>query len=223
MNTFKKYKTQTAKQAYPLDLVVLISGSGSNLQAIIDHIQEGKLDARISAVISDKEGAYGLVRARNASIPTTTCCLQHFSSKQEYERELANLISQYQPDLLVLAGFMKILSADFIEGFPSRILNIHPSLLPKFKGLSTHQRAINAGEVSHGATVHIVTPDLDSGPIVLQSEVIIDDDDDAEILGKKVLKKEHMLYSRAIQYFADNPGILGKGTTFPIQTYISPE
>ncbi len=201
----------------PLKLVFLISGNGSNLQAIIDNINQGKLNAIISTVISDKEDSYGLTRATKASIPTELCLRQHFPSKQEHEQALATLVSKYQPDLVVLAGFMKKLSAEFIYRFPSKILNIHPSLLPKFKGLNTHQRAIDAKESEHGATVHVVTPDLDSGPIIIQSAVSITAEDTAETLGNKVLETEHIIYSQVIQYLAETPQALKSLATLSMQ------
>ena len=185
-----------------LSLVVLISGSGSNLQSIIDNIGSGELDARIAAVISNREDAYGLERAREAGIATAV--LSHKGrSRREYDTELASLVAEYQPDLVVLAGFMRILSESFIDKFEGRIVNIHPSLLPRHKGLDTHQRVIDAGDTVHGASVHFVTAKLDDGPIILQAEVDVEPGDNASTLQQKVLRQEHVIYPRAIQLIAE--------------------
>ncbi len=190
-------------RSHPLKLVVLISGSGSNLQAIIDHIDQGKLDAEILHVFSDNKQAFGLQRAIRAGLTTGTLCRNDFVSAVEHQNALADGINQHDPDLIILAGFMRILLPSFVNRFRGKILNIHPSLLPKFKGLDTHQRALEAGEKRHGATVHFVTAELDSGPVVVQSSVTITDDDTAKTLQQKVLETEHLIYSRAIQWFAE--------------------
>ena len=190
-------------RSHPLKLVVLISGGGSNLQAIIDHIDQGKLDAEICHVFSDNKQAFGLQRATRAGLMTGTLCRNDFVSAAEHQNALADCIEEHDPDLIILAGFMRILLPSFVNRFRGKILNIHPSLLPKFKGLNTHQRAIEAGEKRHGATVHFVTAELDSGPVVVQSSVAITDDDTANTLQQKVLETEHVIYSRAIQWFAE--------------------
>ena len=215
MNTPEKSRsTGLQAQDNQLKLVVLISGSGSNLQAIIDHSRKGALNAQVVAVISDQPGAYGLTRAENASIPAFACPASDFECRREHEQALEAMIMDHEPDLLILAGFMRILSPRFVDHFPIRILNIHPSLLPKLKGLHTHQRAIDSGEKHHGATVHIVTPDLDSGPIIAQTAIAISRADNAETLGEKVLIEEHALYSASIQYFTENPDLLPKHVPF---------
>ncbi len=190
-------------RSHPLKLVVLISGSGSNLQAIIDHIDQGKLDAEILHVISDNKQAFGLQRAIRAGLTTGTLCRNDFVSAAEHQNALADHIDQHDPDLIILAGFMRILLPSFVNRFRGKILNIHPSLLPKFKGLDTHQRALEAGEKRHGATVHFVTAELDSGPVIVQSSVTITDDDTAKTLQQKVLETEHVIYARAIQWLAE--------------------
>jgi phosphoribosylglycinamide formyltransferase-1 len=176
-----------------MKIVVLLSGSGSNLQAIIDS----KV-ANIQAVISNKADAYGLERAKKANIKTHIVEHQNLS-REEFDEKLKTTINLYQPDLIVLAGFMRILTTEFINTFKNKIINIHPSLLPKFKGLNTHQRAIDAGEKEHGATVHLVSSELDSGKILAQIKVTIEPNDTAETLAKKVLKQEHIIYSKTIK------------------------
>jgi phosphoribosylglycinamide formyltransferase-1 len=178
-------------------LVILISGSGSNLQSIIDNSE--KIGVKIACVISNNPNAFGLERAKNACIPT--CIIEHgkFSSRELFDTELAKKIKTFNPKLIILAGFMRILSKDFVQQFPNKILNIHPSLLPKFKGLNTHKRAIEAGETHAGASVHFVTPELDDGEIILQKNVIISPEDNDKSLAKKVLQQEHILYPQAIQ------------------------
>ena len=179
------------------DVVVLISGSGSNLQSIIDHADN--IGIHIRCVISNKANAFGLQRAKKAGIQTLVITHQNFATREAFDQQLARNIRQFNPVLIILAGFMRILSAAFIAEFAGKILNIHPSLLPKFKGLNTHQRAIDAGDSVAGATVHFVTNELDSGAIILQASVAIDADDNAKTLANKVLKQEHQLYPKAIQ------------------------
>lgn len=183
-------------------IVVLISGNGSNLQAIIDQIDAGTISAQIVAVISNKEAAFGLERAKNAHIATEVVNNKQFDSREEYDKALADRIDQYQPDLVVLAGFMRILTPEFVNHYLGRMINIHPSLLPKFRGLNTHQRAIDGGEIVHGASVHFVTPELDDGPVVVQSIVQIQKNDSAQSLANKVHKEEHKIYPLAISWFA---------------------
>ncbi len=180
-------------------LVVLISGNGSNLQSIIDHIQAGTLDARIMAVISNRADAFGLERARAAGIEALTMDPAEYSSACGFDHDLAKTVSRYQPRLIVLAGYMRILGADFVDRFEGKIVNIHPSLLPKYKGLNTHQRAIDAGDSEHGASVHYVTCELDDGPIIIQQRVEISPQDTAATLQKKVHQAEHRIYPIAIQ------------------------
>jgi phosphoribosylglycinamide formyltransferase-1 len=183
-------------------LVVLVSGGGSNLQAIIDAIDHKKLDAHIALVISDRENAYALTRARNAKIPALFLNPKQDTGRTEFEATLTKKVLAADPDLIILAGFMRILSGSFVEEFQGKIINIHPSLLPAHRGLDTHQRAINAGDKIHGATVHFVTEELDDGPIILQATVPVCETDSADSLKKKVLQQEHVIYPSAIQLIA---------------------
>lgn len=184
-----------------LPVVVLISGGGTNLQSIIDARQAG-LAIDIRAVISNKGDAYGLERARNAGIETAVLDHNAFSDRDLYDAALIQLIDRYEPELLVLAGFMRILTDDFVRHYEGRMFNIHPSLLPKFKGLHTHRRAIEAGESEHGASVHFVTPELDGGPVIIQASVPVLEGDDESTLAKRVLEQEHRIYPQAIEWFA---------------------
>lgn len=186
-----------------LRLVVLLSGSGSNLQAIIDACREGRIDAEVVAVISNRPDAYGLERARRAGIPAEVVDHTAFADREGFEHELMAHIDRYKPDLVVLAGFMRILTADFVGHYKGRMLNIHPSLLPHFQGLHTHRRALEAGYTHHGASVHFVTEELDGGPIVLQAEVPVLPDDDEQTLAARVLEQEHRIYPTVIQWFAE--------------------
>ena len=183
--------------------VVLISGRGSNLQAIIDAVASGAITARIAAVISNRADAAGLRLAAAANIPHIIVEAQAGQSREDYDRTLIANIDALGADFIVLAGFMRILSDAFIAHYANRILNIHPSLLPEFKGLNTHRRALAAGVRKHGASVHFVNAELDSGDIVLQSEVEIQTDDDEHSLAARVLKAEHEIYPRVIQWYVE--------------------
>lgn len=182
-------------------IVVLISGGGSNLQAIIDASLDGRIRGRIAAVISNKSGAYGLERAKKADIPTRVIDHTEFEDRESFDTALGDLIEEFTPNLIILAGFMRILTEDFVRRFEGRMLNIHPSLLPKYRGLHTHQRAIEAGDEIHGASVHFVTPELDGGPPVLQAEVPILAGDTPEKLASRVLEQEHIIYPIATDWF----------------------
>ena len=184
-------------------LVILISGSGSNLQAFIDATAAGTLEAEISCVICNKADAYGLQRAKNAGIETAVVSHKDFDSREAFDAVLAERIKSFNPDLVILAGFMRILTTGFVESFTGKLLNIHPSLLPKYTGLNTHQRAIDAGDDYAGVTVHFVTPELDGGPPIIQAEIAIAADDDAQSLAAKVLEKEHVIYPMATQWYLD--------------------
>jgi phosphoribosylglycinamide formyltransferase-1 len=184
-------------------LVVLISGGGSNLQSFIDQIANGTLNADITAVFSNKAQAYGLQRATDAGISTEVVDHTQFDSRESFDTELMKRIDIYQPDLVILAGFMRILTPSFVQHFQGRLLNIHPSLLPKYPGLNTHQRAIDAGDSQAGATVHFVTEELDGGPAIIQAAVPILKGDDSTILAKRILAKEHNIYPLAAQWFAE--------------------
>ena len=183
-------------------IVVLISGNGSNLQAIIDQINAGLIPAQIVAVISNKENAFGLQRAKNSGIAIEVIANKDHADRAKYDKALAQCIERYQPDLIALAGFMRILTSDFVHHFHGKMLNIHPSLLPKFKGLNTHQRALDNSETQHGASVHFVTPELDGGPVIVQSATNILQNDSAESLAKRVHAIEHNIYPLAISWFS---------------------
>ena len=185
----------------PLRLVVLISGRGSNMVAIQQAITAGQLEARIVAVISNDANAAGLIVAKKAGIPTDIISHQDYDDRIQFDQALAQSVQRYAPDLVILAGFMRILTADFVAQFEGKLLNIHPSLLPAFKGLNTHQRAIDAKVTEHGATVHFVTAALDAGPILLQTKVAVQPDDDAKALAARVLEQEHQLYPAAINHY----------------------
>jgi len=188
--------------AEPCRLVVLISGSGSNLQALIDAIARGDLAATVAGVVSNKADAFGLERARAAGIPTSVIDHRQFGSREQFDAELCARVQDFRPDLVVLAGFMRILTPVFLRPFVGRLINIHPSLLPKYPGLCTHQRALDAGDAEAGATVHFVTEELDGGPAIVQASVPVLADDSAEQLTARVLQVEHRLYPIAVQWFA---------------------
>ena len=188
-------------------IVVLISGSGSNLQALMDKLHKQQINnqhVEIVAVISNKADAYGLERAREANIPAILVASKGVASREQYDALLAAELEQLQPDLILLAGFMRILTSDFVNQYQGKMLNIHPSLLPKYPGVNTHQRAIDAGDKAHGATVHFVTPELDSGPTVLQAKVPIFTEDTAQDLAERVLTQEHQIYALAASWFVSN-------------------
>ncbi|MGB0467645.1 MAG: phosphoribosylglycinamide formyltransferase [Pontibacterium sp.] len=185
----------------PKRIVVLISGSGSNLQAIIDATRKGRINGQIVAVISNKDNVFGLERAANASIPARVLDHKSFDSRESFDAEMMALIDSYDADLVVLAGFMRILTAGFVRHYEGRMFNIHPSLLPKYKGLNTHQRALDAGDDEHGCTVHFVTAELDGGPPVVQGRVSINPDDSHDSLQQKVHVREHQIYPLAVEWF----------------------
>ncbi len=186
----------------PLPVVVLISGSGSNLQAIIDAERRREIEIEIKAVISNRPGVLGLERAERAGIETRVIDHKEYADRRSFDTALAQAIDRYQPGLVVLAGFMRILTPEFVEHYLGRMLNIHPSLLPSFQGLNTHQRALDAGVAEHGVSVHFVTPELDGGPVVARASVPVRADDSAETLAARVLKEEHRIYPEAIGLFA---------------------
>jgi phosphoribosylglycinamide formyltransferase-1 len=186
----------------PLSLVILISGRGSNMVSIVEAIQHDNLPAQVSAVISNRPQAPGLDYAAAQYIPTTTIDHQAYDDRLSFDHALAEEVNKYQPDLVILAGFMRILTPEFVQQFSGKLINIHPSLLPKFTGLNTHQRAIDAGEAEHGASIHYVTEELDGGPVVLQARVTVLPDDTSDTLAKRVLAEEHKLYPEAIRQIA---------------------
>ncbi|HED35884.1 MAG TPA: phosphoribosylglycinamide formyltransferase [Gammaproteobacteria bacterium] len=185
-----------------LNIVVLISGSGSNLQAIINAINENRLHARISTVVSNRPDVKGLARARAAGINTQCIDHQQFESREAFDQQLIQAIDPHKPDLIVLAGFMRILSNDFVNHYAGRMLNIHPSLLPDFRGLNTHQRALDAGVTQHGVSIHYVNNELDGGPVVLQAVVDVSGDDTRESLQQKIHQQEHIIYPMVIEWVA---------------------
>ena len=185
-------------------IVVLISGSGSNLQAIIDACSSGFIPGKISAVIANKASAYGLVRASDAGITTQVLSHKTYASRDRYDEALIDAIDQHQPDLVVLAGFMRIITPAFVQHYAGRLLNIHPSLLPKYQGLNTHQRAIDAGDTEHGCSVHFVTEQLDGGPVVLQAKVPLFSEDDVATLSERVHEQEHRIYPLVVRWFCQN-------------------
>ena len=183
---------------------VLVSGGGTNLQSIIDKIHLGDCAAEIECVVSNVADVYALTRAGNANIPHHVISHKEFSSRAEFEQALIKTLDSYEVDIIVLAGFMRVLESTFISHYPGRILNIHPSLLPKYSGLNTHQRALKNGDSSHGCSVHFATTELDGGPVILQSSVPVLDNDDAEILAKRVLQQEHIIYPKCVQWLCEN-------------------
>lgn len=189
-------------------LVVLISGFGSNLQAIIDAINNQQLSAKIVAVISSRPDAYGLQRAEKEKIPTHVVAKKSFSNSEEYNSALQKSIDQYQPDLIVLAGFMQILDSKLVKKYAGKIINIHPSLLPKYPGLHTHEKVISAGDKEHGVTIHYVTGDLDAGPIIIQKKFTVAENDTAETLKKRAHELEHELYPLVIHGIIEGKIIL---------------
>ncbi|MCY1296626.1 Phosphoribosylglycinamide formyltransferase [compost metagenome] len=186
----------------PCNVVVLISGSGSNLQALIDDLRAGDTPARIQAVISNRADAYGLERARAAGIATAVLDHKAFDGREAFDAALVECIDTYRPDLVVLAGFMRILTPGFVRHYHGRLLNIHPSLLPRYKGLHTHQRALEAGDAEHGCSVHFVTEELDGGPLVVQAVIPVLADDTPDRLAQRVHQQEHRIYPLAVRWFA---------------------
>jgi phosphoribosylglycinamide formyltransferase-1 len=186
----------------PCNVVVLISGSGSNLQALIDSTSHNH-PMRICAVISNRADAFGLTRAEAAGIPTRVLDHKLYADRESFDQALIETIDSFDTQLVVLAGFMRILSGGFVRHYAGRLLNIHPSLLPKFKGMHTHQRALQAGELEHGCSVHFVTEELDGGPLVLQAVIPIETGDSAETLAQRVHTQEHLIYPQAVRWFAE--------------------
>ena len=184
-------------------IVVLISGSGSNLQALIDAVAKEEITGSIKAVISNKADVLGLERAQKAGIDTHVVDHKKYDNRDVFDGDLIRQIEQYQPDLIVLAGFMRILTESFVRRYEGRMLNIHPSLLPKYPGLNTHQRALDAGDSEHGVTVHFVTAELDSGPNIIQAKVPTLKQDTAETLAKRIQQQEHIIYPIAVKWFVD--------------------
>lgn len=185
-------------------LVVLVSGGGSNLQSIIDACANQSVNATISAVISNNPNAGGLERAARGNIPNIALDHRAFDSRETFDQALSELIDSFAPDLVILAGFMRILTPEFVDHYLGKMMNIHPSLLPAYPGLHTHRRAIEAGESKAGATVHFVTPELDGGPAIIQAQVAISAMETEDSLAAKVLIHEHQIYPKAIEWFCED-------------------
>lgn len=191
-----------------LKIVVLISGHGSNLQAIIDALESRNLNAKITAIISNKANAGGLERARKHGIPAYVISKQKNQSRDDYDVRLGEVLDRLDPDLIVLAGFMRILSSKLVNQFRGKMINIHPSLLPKYRGTNTHERALTANESEHGCSIHFVTPELDGGPVIAQARFPINTNDNIETLSACVQQLEHKLYPLIIEWFSQNRIVL---------------
>jgi len=207
------------------NLVILISGRGSNMEALL----EANLPARVAAVISNEPGARGLDTARRRNLPTAVVDHRAFGNRAAFDAALASEIDRHSPHLVLLAGFMRILTAAFVRAYEGRLLNIHPSLLPAFPGLDTHRRALQAGVRIHGCTVHFVTVELDHGPIIIQAAVPVLPDDTEDALAARVLKEEHRIYPQAVRWFCEGRlGLTPDGrvgiacATAPVHALISP-
>ena len=184
-------------------IVVLASGSGTNLQALIDASRERDFPGEILAVGCNRPGAFALERAAQANIKTFVVDHKKYGSREEFDGALMAELRRLNPDVIVLAGFMRILTADFVRAFRGRMLNIHPSLLPAYTGLNTHQRVLDAGDKVHGVSIHFVTEELDGGPVIAQAEVAVQSDDDAESLAERVQQQEHVLYPIVVRWFCE--------------------
>lgn len=209
------------------NIVVLISGGGTNLQAIIDACKAADYPGKVVGVISNKADAYGLTRAENADI--AHCVLSHkdFDNREVYDQALIKQIDLYQADVVVLAGFMRILTPEFVQHYQGKLINIHPSLLPKYQGLHTHQRAIDAGDKEHGVSVHYVTEELDGGPVILQAKVPVFEGDTADDLALRVHEQEHRIYPLVVKWCCNqrismhNDTVLFEGIVLPSSGYAS--
>ncbi|MDG2960896.1 phosphoribosylglycinamide formyltransferase [Bisgaard Taxon 10/6] len=184
-------------------IVVLISGTGTNLQALIDACAAGRINARVAAVISNQASALGLERAKTAQIPTALFIRRDFADHEAMDQAIGDYIEKVGADLIVLAGYMKILSEGFVTRFAGKILNIHPSLLPKYKGLNTYQQVLDAGDGEHGASVHFVTPELDGGAVILQAKVPVFPEDDIPDIEARVKTQELQIYPLVVKWFID--------------------
>jgi phosphoribosylglycinamide formyltransferase-1 len=209
-----------------MPVAVLVSGSGSNLQALIDHAAAGSLPIDIQHVITNRADSYALTRAKDAGIPTT--CIDHkpFKKREDFDRVLLDAVRQTQVELVMLAGFMRILTAEFVAPLSGKLINLHPSLLPKYPGLDPHSKALEAGDSRHGATVHFVNEELDAGPIIMQGSLCINENDDATSLRKRVqLEVEHRIVPLTIKWYAqrrivmEGEHVLLDGKPLPAQGY----
>ncbi len=207
--------------------VVLISGGGSNLQAFIDQIKSDDLPLEIALVISNNAGVFGLERAAKAGITTRVIDHREFSTRLAFDHELIREIDEVQPDVVVLAGFMRILTEEFVDHYHNRLINIHPSLLPKYPGTNTHQRALDSKDQWHGASIHFVVPEVDAGPVIVQGRLRIRPDDSSDSLQQRIHKIEHVLYPLALRWFAqgrlsiktDKVLLDGETSTEQLQTF----
>ncbi|MEQ3723398.1 phosphoribosylglycinamide formyltransferase [Alcanivorax sp.] len=206
-------------------LAVLISGSGTNLQAIMDAQKAGTLDAEIAVVFSNRASAAGLERAAQAGIPTASLDHRDYPDREQFDQAMIEVLTPYAPDTVVLAGFMRILSAVFVRHYAGRLINIHPSLLPKYRGLNTHARALEACDSEHGCSIHFVTEELDGGPLIAQAPIAVHANDTVDSLSKRVQQREHLLYPQVLQWRAqdrlaltDN-GVVLDGKPLPAQGY----
>ena len=184
-------------------VLVLISGRGSNMRALIEHGRDGAMGCRVTQVLSDRPDAAGLRTARELGVPAEAIPAASWTDRAAYDRALGDAIERRSPALIAMAGFMRVLSGEFVARFAGRMLNIHPSLLPKFPGLHTHRRALAAGEREHGATVHFVTEQLDAGPAVLQSRIDVRAGEDEAGLARRVLDREHLIYPLAVRWYCE--------------------
>jgi phosphoribosylglycinamide formyltransferase-1 len=195
-------------------VVVLLSGRGSNMRVIAEQAKSGALPIEIRAVLSDKADAGGLTIARDLSIATESLAPKSFANRDAYDAALADRVESYQPKLIVLAGYMRILSGAFVRQFLGRLINIHPSLLPKYAGLHTHRRVLEAGDQEHGATVHFVTEELDAGPAILQGRVSVHADDTEATLSARVQQAEHIIYPQSVAWLAQGRVAMRDGQTW---------
>lgn len=195
-------------------IVVLVSGNGSNLQAIIDACETSIDNGKVTAVFSNKATAYALERAKTAGAAAEFVDPDAFDTRDAFDNELMRQMDEYEPDLVILAGYMRILSGAFVRHFMGRMINIHPSLLPKYPGLNTYQRAIHAGDEEHGTSVHFVTEQLDGGPVILQAKVPIFEEDNVDILTKRVQTQEHKIYPLVAKWFVDGRLEMKAGKAF---------
>ena len=196
------------------NIVVLISGNGSNLQAIIDACKQKKINGTLRAVFSNKADAFGLERAREAGIAAHALSASQFASREAFDRELVQEIDAYAPDVVVLAGYMRIISPAFVAHYAGRLLNIHPSLLPKYPGLNTHRQVLENGDAEHGTSVHFVTDELDGGPVILQAKVPVFEGDSEEDVTARVQAQEHAIYPLVVSWFVDGRLAMRDGTAW---------
>jgi len=189
--------------AQKIDVGVLVSGSGSNLQSIIDNVEKGTLDAVIKIIISNNPDAFALERAKNHNIPAAVIDHRDFDNREQFEQHMVDVLNSYGIELVIMAGFMRVLSPLFLRAFPKKIMNIHPAILPSFQGIHAQQRAFDYGVKFSGCSVHFADEGVDTGPVIIQSIVPVLDDDTADTLQQRILKEEHRIFPQAIQMYAD--------------------